>query len=137
MYKFTVIGGGIIGLATARALQARYPKAKLLLLEKESGWAQHQTGRNSGVIHSGFYYKPGSLKAKMARKGNLSTVEFCRRHNIEHDICGKLIVASNSSELPRLEAIYKRGIANGLSTSLLTQEQVKEIEPHVQCVSAI
>src|SRR3954467_2010312 len=137
MYKFTVIGGGIVGLATARALRARYPKAKLLVLEKENGWAQHQTGRNSGVIHSGIYYKPGSLKAKMARQGNQSTVEFCRRHNIEHEICGKLIVASNNSELPQLEAIYQRGIANGLSVFLLTREQVKEIEPHVQCVSAI
>lgn len=137
MYKFTVIGGGIVGLATARALRARDPRAKLLVVEKEDGWAQHQTGRNSGVIHSGIYYKPGSLKAKMAREGNRSTVDFCRRHNIEHDICGKLIVASDASEIPRLEAIYQRGLANGLSISLLTQEQAKGIEPHVQCVSAI
>ena len=137
MYKFVIIGGGIIGLTTARALHRRYPKAKLLVLEKEKEWAQHQTGRNSGVIHSGIYYKPGSLKARMARQGNSSTIDFCRRYSIEHDLCGKLIVASDSSELPRLQALYQRGLENGLSVSLLVPEQVKEIEPHVHCVGAI
>jgi L-2-hydroxyglutarate oxidase len=137
MYQFVVIGGGIVGLATARALSSRYPKAKLLVLEKETDWAQHQTGRNSGVIHSGIYYKPGSLKAKMARQGNASTVDFCRRYNIEHEICGKLIVASDVSELSRLHAIYQRGLENGLSVSLLVPEQVREIEPHVRCAGAI
>jgi (S)-2-hydroxyglutarate dehydrogenase len=137
MYKFVIIGGGIIGLTTARALHRRYPKAKLLVLEKEREWAQHQTGRNSGVIHSGIYYKPGSLKARMARRGSSSIVEFCRRYHIEHDICGKLIVASDPSELPRLQTLYQRGLENGLSVSLLVPEQVKEIEPHVRCAGAI
>ncbi len=137
MYKFVVIGGGIVGLATARALHGRYPKAKLLVLEKEKEWAQHQTGRNSGVIHSGIYYKPGSLKARMARQGNSSMVDFCRRYNIEHDMCGKLIVASDPSELPRLQFLHQRGLENGLSVSLLVPEQVKEIEPHVRCTGAI
>ncbi len=137
MYKFVVIGGGIVGLATARALHSRYPKAKLLVLEKEKGWAHHQTGRNSGVIHSGIYYKPGSLKARMARQGNSSMIDFCRRYNIEHDVCGKLIVASDPSETPRLQSIYQRGLENSLSVSLLVPEQVKEIEPHVRCAGAI
>ncbi|MBV8903026.1 MAG: L-2-hydroxyglutarate oxidase, partial [Acidobacteriia bacterium] len=137
MYNFVVIGGGIVGLATARSLQRRFPEAKLLVIEKEKEWAHHQTGRNSGVIHSGIYYKPGSLKARMARQGNCSMVEFCRKNNIEHDICGKLIVASDNSELPRLHALYQRGLENGLSVSLLAPEQVKEIEPHVRCAGAI
>ena len=107
MYRFVVIGGGIIGLTTARALHRRYPNTKLLVLEKEKAWAQHQTGRNSGVIHSGIYYKPGSLKAKMARLGNASTVDFCRRYNVEHDLCGKLIVASDPSEVTRLQAFIE------------------------------
>ncbi len=136
-YRFVIIGGGIIGLTTARALHRHYPKAKLLVLEKENGWAQHQTGRNSGVIHSGIYYKPGSLKAKMARGGNASILEFCRQHNIEHDVCGKLIVAADASELTRLQGIYQRGLENRLSVSLLTPEQVKEVEPHVRCAGAV
>src|ERR1051326_8724872 len=93
-----IIGAGIVGLATAPALLLVQPRARLVVLEKEQAWAAHQTGRNSGVIHSGIYYKPGSLKARLAREGNQSMVEFCREHGIPHDICGKVIVASNDTQ---------------------------------------
>ena len=94
MHEYVIIGGGIVGLATAMAVGKKYPKARILVLEKEQDVAQHQTGRNSGVIHSGIYYKPGSLKARFAREGNRSMVEFCREHGIKHEVCGKVIVAT-------------------------------------------
>jgi L-2-hydroxyglutarate oxidase len=136
-YDFTIIGGGIVGLSTALALARRENGARILVLEKECAWAAHQTGHNSGVIHSGIYYKPGSLKAKFAREGNRALVEFCREHHIAHDVCGKVIVATNQSELPLLENLYKRGLENGLEVSRMTAEQVHEIEPHVQCLTGI
>jgi L-2-hydroxyglutarate oxidase LhgO len=95
----------IVGLATAMAVGNKHPKASILVLEKEQDLAQHQTGRNSGVIHSGIYYKPGSLKARFAREGNRSMVEFCREHGIKHEVCGKVIVATKASELPLLQKI--------------------------------
>ncbi|MBW4632554.1 MAG: L-2-hydroxyglutarate oxidase [Iphinoe sp. HA4291-MV1] len=137
MYDFAIIGGGIIGLSTGMALGKRYPNARILILEKESGWAFHQTGNNSGVIHSGIYYKPGSFKAKFCRDGCRSMVEFCQEHRIEHEVCGKVIVATNETELPRLENLYTRGLENGIDVKRVTPDEVKEIEPHVNCVGGI
>jgi len=137
MYDFAIIGGGIVGLSTAMALGKRYPKARILVLEKESKWAFHQTGNNSGVIHSGIYYKPGSFKAKFCRDGSRSMVEFCQEHDIAHEVCGKVIVATDEQELPRLENLYKRGLENNLEVKRISAEEVKEIEPHVTCVAGI
>jgi L-2-hydroxyglutarate oxidase len=137
MYDFAIIGGGIVGLSTAMALGKRYPNAKILVLEKESKWAFHQTGNNSGVIHSGIYYKPGSFKAKFCRDGSRSMVEFCQEHEIDYEVCGKVIVATDEQELPRLENLYKRGLENGLEVKRISAEEVKEIEPHVTSVAGI
>jgi L-2-hydroxyglutarate oxidase len=137
MYDFAIIGGGIVGLSTAMALGERYPHGKILVVEKENQWAFHQTGNNSGVIHSGIYYKPGSFKAKFSRDGSRSMVEFCQRYGIDHEVCGKVIVASNEEELPRLENLYKRGLENGIPVKRISPEEVKEIEPHVSCVGGI
>lgn len=137
MYDFVIVGGGIIGLSTAMNLGQTYPEAKIAVLEKESQWAAHQTGHNSGVIHSGIYYKPGGFKAKFCRAGNRSMVEFCQQHNIDYDICGKVIVAVEESELPQLEKIYQRGLKNGLKVRKINPDEVKEIEPHVRCLAAL
>ncbi|MBD2198029.1 MULTISPECIES: L-2-hydroxyglutarate oxidase [Calothrix] len=137
MYDFAIIGGGIVGLSTGLALGKSYPHAKILVLEKESDWAFHQTGNNSGVIHSGIYYKPGSFKAKFCRDGAKSMVEFCQEYGIEHEICGKVIVATSAGELPRLENLYQRGLENGIPVKRISPEEVKEIEPHVSCVGGI
>ncbi|MDY6782809.1 MAG: L-2-hydroxyglutarate oxidase [Cyanobacteriota bacterium] len=137
MYDFTIIGGGIVGLAIALTLSQRSPRAKILVLEKESQLAFHQTGNNSGVIHSGIYYKPGSFKAKFCRDGCQSMVEFCRNHNIPHEVCGKVIVATQPEELPRLEQLYQRGLKNGIPLKKITAEDVREIEPHVRCLAGI
>lgn len=137
MYQYIIIGGGIVGLSTAMALSQRFPTAKIALLEKEAAWAAHQTGHNSGVIHSGIYYKPGSYKAKLCREGNQSMVAFCQAHNINYKVCGKVIVATEPHELPLLENLYERGLANGLEITQITKEQVTEIEPHVSCLAGI
>ena len=137
MYNFTIIGGGIVGLSTAMALGKRYPHARILVLEKESNWAFHQTGNNSGVIHSGIYYKPGSFKAKFCREGSRSMVEFCQEHDIDHDVCGKVIIATDKEELPRLESLYQRGVENGIAVQRISPEEVREIEPHVTCVGGV
>lgn len=137
MYDFAIIGGGIVGLSTGMALGKRYPNSRILVLEKESQWAFHQTGNNSGVIHSGIYYKPGSFKAKFCYDGCQSMVEFCREYGIDYDVCGKVIVATCKEELPRLENLYTRGVENGLKVAKISAEEVKEIEPHVSCVSGI
>lgn len=137
MYDFAIVGGGIVGLATAAELLARRPGAKLLLVEKETTWAAHQSGRNSGVIHSGIYYKPGSLKAKLGREGNRSMAAFCREQSIAHEICGKLIVATSDEEIPRLDALAARGRENGIDARLVTAAEAREIEPNVRCVSAL
>lgn len=136
-YDYIVVGGGIVGLSVASALLQRLPHARLLLIEKEAGVARHQTGRNSGVIHSGIYYKPGSLKAKLCRDGNRRLQAFCREEGIPYEICGKLIVATNADEVARLAALYERGLANGLPVKRLTPEAVREIEPHVRCLQAV
>lgn len=137
VHDFAVIGGGIVGLSTAMALGQRYPGARILLVEKEDGWAAHQTGHNSGVIHSGIYYKPGSFKARFCRDGNASMVEFCRAHDIPHEICGKVIVASDAGELAQLDVLHARGLANGLDVRRLTREEVTEIEPHVHSLAGL
>ena len=114
-YEYAVIGGGIVGLSTAMHLGERFPEARILLLEKEDAPARHQSGRNSGVIHSGIYYKPGSFKARFARAGANSMVAFCREHGIPHHVCGKVIVATNEKELAGLENLFQRGLQNGLA----------------------
>lgn len=134
---FAIIGGGIVGLSAAMALGKRYPNARIFVLEKESEVAPHQTGHNSGVIHSGIYYKPGSLKAKFCTEGNRLMVEFCQKHGIDYDVCGKVIVATSPEELPLLETLYQRGLANGLSVKKITAEAVKEIEPYVSCLAGL
>ncbi len=134
---YIIVGGGIVGLATAWALLERSPSARLLVLEKENVWAAHQTGHNSGVIHSGIYYKPGSLKARLARAGNRSMVEFCREHGLAHRICGKVIVATEPEQLPLLENLLERGRQNGLEVFRLRPDQVREIEPHVRCLAGL
>ena len=137
MYDFAIIGGGIVGLSTAMTLSQRLPDANIALLEKEASWAAHQTGHNSGVIHSGIYYKPGSFKAKLCRQGNKSLVAFCQEHNINHHVGGKVIVATATQEIALLENLYQRGLANEIAVEKLTQEQVRKIEPHVNCLAGI
>lgn len=137
MHEYVIIGGGIVGLATAVAVGKKYPKARIVVLEKEQDVAQHQSGRNSGVIHSGIYYKPGSLKARFAVEGNRLMVAFCREHGIKHEVCGKVIVATEASELPLLDSLFQRGLTHGLAIDRLSPEQVNEIEPHVRCVAGI
>ena len=136
-YDYAIVGGGIVGLATAMTLSRQCPAARILLLEKEQGPAQHQSGRNSGVIHSGIYYKPGSYKARFAQAGATSMVEFCREHGIPHEVCGKVIVATKNEELAGLENLFQRGRQNGLPVSKVSAEEVNEIEPHVRCLAGI
>ncbi len=136
-FDYAVIGGGIVGLATAWALQQRLPKARLAVLEKEADWARHQTGRNSGVIHSGIYYRPGSLKARLSREGNQSMVAFCRAQGIAHEVCGKFIVATDAAQLPQLDKLLQRGRENGLEVRMADPGEVREREPHVRCLRAI
>ena len=137
MYDFTLIGGGIVGLSTAYHLVHTYPQAKILILEKEKALGLHQTGNNSGVIHSGIYYKPGSLKARFATKGNREMTDFCEKYGIPYERCGKVIVATKEDELPLLHDLYERGTANGLTLRKLNPEQLQETEPHVQGLGAI
>ena len=137
IYDYAVIGGGIIGLSTAMHLGHRYPEARIAMLEKEASPGEHQTGRNSGVIHSGIYYKPGSFKAKFARAGSTSMVEFCREHGIPHEVCGKVIVATQEKELPGLEKLFQRGQQKGLPVRKISPQEVNEIEPHVRCLAGV
>jgi L-2-hydroxyglutarate oxidase len=130
-FDYIVIGGGIVGLSVARAIFEKDPRIRIAVLEKEDDWARHQTGRNSGVIHSGIYYKAGSLKARLCRDGNQHLQEFCRTHGIRYEMCGKLIVATMESEVSRLQNLYERGIANGFDVRKLTAAQLKTLEPHV------
>jgi L-2-hydroxyglutarate oxidase len=136
-YDYAIIGGGIVGLSVAWAILERQSRARITVLEKESDWCRHQTGRNSGVIHSGIYYKPGSLKAKLCREGNRRLLEFCDTHGIRHEVCGKVIVATTESELPLLEKLNARGVENGLPVRKLTVSEVKELEPHVSCLAGL
>lgn len=132
-----IIGGGIVGLATAYRLQERLPQLSVCLLEKEDRLAAHQSGRNSGVLHSGIYYRPGSLRAVNCREGKLAMQEFCEREGIACDICGKVIVAVDESELPRMQEIYQRGQANGVRCEIIGPERLAELEPHAAGVQAI
>ncbi len=137
LYDFTIVGGGIVGLSIAMALGQTYPNAKILLLEKESNWANHQTGNNSGVIHSGIYYKPDSIKAKFCRDGNRSMVEFCQTHNLPHEVCGKVIIATEPHELPLLKNLYDRGLQNNLPVTEITPDEVHHYEPHVHSIAGL
>jgi L-2-hydroxyglutarate oxidase len=136
-FDYIVIGGGIVGLSTAWAILEKTPRLRIAVLEKEADWARHQTGRNSGVIHSGIYYKPGSSKAKLCREGNRRMLEFCDTHGIQHETCGKVIVATTAAETPLLQSIYERGLANELVVKKLSAAAVREIEPHVSCVEGV
>ena len=137
-YDIAIIGGGIVGLATARALLERSPSLSLVICEKESALGRHQTGHNSGVIHSGIYYKPGSHKARLCVEGARSMVEFCEAHAIKYDRCGKVVVATSEEEVPRLKTLYERGTANGVpGLAMIDAARVREIEPHVRAVAGI
>jgi L-2-hydroxyglutarate oxidase LhgO len=137
-FDLAVIGGGIVGLATARALLAERPGLRLVILEKEARLASHQTGHNSGVIHSGIYYKPGSHKARLCVEGARLMKQFCAEHGIRVDPIGKVIVATSEAELPRLQALFERGTANGVQgLALLDRDQLREIEPHAAALRAI
>lgn len=132
-----IVGGGIIGLATGYRLLERHPGTKIVLLEKEGELAFHQTGRNSGVLHSGIYYKPGSLRATNCRTGKLAMEQFCAREGIPYDLCGKVIVAVDESEIPALERIHQRGLENGVNCAIIDRERLLELEPHVAGIRAI
>jgi L-2-hydroxyglutarate oxidase len=136
-FDLLVIGGGIVGLATAYQAQSQYPDLKICLLEKESAVAQHQTGRNSGVIHSGIYYKPGSYKAENCLVGRRMLIDFCDQYHLPYELCGKLIVATDPEELPALEKLYERGLQNGIHCRKLTTEEVLGFEPHVNSVAGL
>lgn len=131
-YDFTIIGAGIVGLSVGLALTEKYKDANVLILEKEKDVAKHQTGRNSGVIHSGIYYNPGSLKAQLAKKGNSQMKEFCSEHDIPYDNSGKLIAATQNEELDELANLHKRAVENGLNVSKVDEFTIKEIEPHLK-----
>lgn len=137
-YDVVVIGGGIVGLSVAMEITRRRPRIRLMVLEKEDGVARHQSGHNSGVIHSGVYYKPGSLKARLCVEGATAMVGFCQQHDIPCKISGKLIVATSQEEIPRLEELLRRGQTNGIGgLKLLTAEQLREFEPHARGVRAL
>lgn len=137
-YDIIIVGAGLVGLATAYQLKLKNPESKILVLEKENDVSLHQSGHNSGVIHSGIYYKPGSLKAKNCIEGYNSVINFAKEHGIRYDLCGKIIVATSQEELPLLDNIYKRGVENGLQDlKYLSREEFREIEPHCEGVKAI
>ncbi|MBI1997973.1 MAG: L-2-hydroxyglutarate oxidase [Deltaproteobacteria bacterium] len=137
-YDVTIIGGGIVGLATALKIGEAHPRVKLLILEKEPDLARHQTGHNSGVIHSGLYYRPGSVKARSCVAGRKALMEFCDRNGVPYEICGKVVVASSAEELSRLEELHRRGLANGLQgLEIIGPERLREFEPHAAGVKAL
>ncbi len=137
MYDFAIIGGGIVGASTAWQLSKRYPDARIVLIEKEPHSGAHQTGRNSGVIHAGIYYKPGSLKARFCKAGVEATIGFCEEHGISYEQPGKLVVATNDLELERLRALFSRAQENGLTVSWLDEPEFRELEPNVSGIAAI
>jgi L-2-hydroxyglutarate oxidase len=138
LMRVTVVGGGIVGLATAFRLQQRLPDVRVTILEKEREVALHQSSHNSGVLHCGLYYKPGSRRARLAVRGIRQMVEFCQAHEIQHDVCGKVVVAATPDEVPRLQELFKRGCQNGLAgLRMLSGEELREIEPHAGGVQAI
>ena len=137
-YDLAIIGGGILGLATGLKILEAHPAARLLILEKEPEIARHQTGHNSGVIHSGLYYKPGSLKAQGCVAGRKALIAFCEQNSVPYEICGKVVVATAEEELPRLDELYRRGVANGLrGVEIIGPERLKEIEPHTTGIKAL
>ncbi|HAW50750.1 MAG TPA: L-2-hydroxyglutarate oxidase [Flavobacteriales bacterium] len=138
LYDIAIVGGGIVGAATAFKLQSKHPELTILILEKENLLANHQTGNNSGVIHSGLYYKPGSAKAETCVDGRKQLVKFAQDHNIKHDVCGKIVVATDSSELPFLEKIYENGIANNTEgIEKIDAKRIEEIEPFVRGIAGL
>src|SRR5688500_10014907 len=135
--RIAIIGGGIVGLATARAL-VRAGVPDLVVLEKETGTAKHQSTHNSGVLHAGLHYAPGSVKARLTRSGIRAMTAYCVEHGIGHEICGKLVVATTDDELPRLRALQDRGQRNGLTgLRWLSPERARELEPHAYCIAAL
>jgi len=137
-YDIAIIGGGIVGAATFYKLQTKHPELKIALFEKEEELADHQTGHNSGVIHSGLYYKPGSLKAKNCIEGRHELVAFCKKHNIAHDVCGKIVVATHEDELENLERIYKIGLENKIEgLKKINSKEIEEIEPEVKGIAGL
>ena len=137
-YDVAIVGGGIVGAATMYKLQKKYPNLKLILIEKEDILSDHQTGHNSGVIHSGLYYKPGSLKAKNCIQGRHELVAFAKEHGIKHDICGKIVVATDESELENLEKVYQTGLKNEIEgIEKINAEQIKQYEPHCVGIAGI
>ena len=136
-FDLAVVGGGIVGLATAYQFTQRFPGRRVVVLEKEAVVAEHQTGHNSGVLHSGIYYKPGSLKAINCRAGKKAMEAFCAAEGIAHEICGKVIVAVTEAELPALDRIYERGVANGIDCTIFDKARLAELEPHASGVRAV
>ena len=136
-YDFCIIGGGIVGLAVARELLGQRPGARLILLEKENAVARHQTGHNSGVIHSGIYYAPGSLKAELCRKGAQATKIFCDQHQIPYEVCGKLLVATNESEVTRMNALFDRARTNNVEAERIDADELRRREPHITGLGAL
>jgi L-2-hydroxyglutarate oxidase LhgO len=132
-----VIGAGIVGLATARQLLVARPDLRLVVIDKESALAVHQTGHNSGVLHSGLYYAPGSLKARTAIAGRAAMIRFCAEHDVEVRVCGKVVVATEERELPRLNALHERARANGVRADLIDPERLAELEPHAKGLAAL
>ena len=137
-FDIAIIGGGIVGLATALALKSQFPRQSLAIIEKEPELASHQTGHNSGVIHAGIYYKPGSYKARLCVEGARLMMKFCDANAVPYERCGKLIVATSDDELPRLHALYERGTANGIQgLEMVGPDRIREIEPHARAVQAL
>ena len=136
-WRVVVVGGGIVGLAVAERVLRDDPSARVTVLEKETGWARHQTGRNSGVVHSGLYYPPGSAKARWCRVGASQLLAFAEAEGVDHAVTGKLVVATDPAELPRLEALRQRGVANGLAVRRLDRAEALEHEPHVAALEAL
>jgi L-2-hydroxyglutarate oxidase len=135
-YDYLVVGGGIVGISTAWQLLQRYPQKKIMVLEKEPRFAGHQTGHNSGVIHAGVYYQPGSLKADFCRRGNVATIKFCQEHNIPYEQCGKLLVATNQKEYNLMEKLFERAGENKIEAEWLTREQLTKREPNISGLGA-
>lgn len=137
MYDYIIVGGGIVGVSTAWQLKQRQPDKSILLLEKEDDYSKHQTGHNSGVIHAGIYYAPGSLKAEFCRRGVEETISFCQQHDIPYEQCGKLLVATNEQEYQRMEALFERSEQNGLDVEWLSAEQLKIREPNITGIGGL
>ena len=136
-FDYIIIGGGIVGVSTAWQLQQRFSDKRIAIIEKEAQFACHQTGHNSGVIHAGVYYQPGSLKAKFCKEGVQATIDFCKEHDIHFEQCGKLLVATNDLEKERMLALYEHCGENGMAAELLDQAQLKNKEPKIHGGGAI